>query len=157
MTRREVRDQLFKLLFRIEFQDLAEMDEQTRLFYDGLISDAQEEIDNTKEEAEVEAEAEKICDKALAAMDEVKAKLDKVLEVLPDIDAKLEANMTGWTIERVGKVELAILRLAAYEIEYDEQVPESVAINEAVELAKTYGQDDSSAFINAVLGKLVKK
>ena len=153
MKRREIRDQLFKLLFRIEFQDLSEMDDQTRLFYEGLISDAQEELDDSED---VEKEAEKICDRTLAAMDEVKVKLDNVIEVLPDIDKKLEENMTGWTIDRVGKVELAILRLATYEIIYDEQVPASVAINEAVELAKTYGQDDSSSFVNAVLGKIVK-
>ena len=56
----------------------------------------------------------------------------------------------------MGKVELTILRLAAYEIFYDEQVPAKVAINEAVELAKIYGGEDSPGFINAILGKLVK-
>ena len=62
----------------------------------------------------------------------------------------------GWKVSRMGKVELSIMRLAAYEIRYDEDVPESVAINEAVEMAKTFGGDDSPAFINGVLGKLAK-
>ena len=55
----------------------------------------------------------------------------------------------------MGKVELTILRLALYEIKYDDDVPEKVAINEAVELAKKFGGDDSPAFINGILAKLV--
>lgn len=58
---------------------------------------------------------------------------------------------------RMGKVEVSLLRLATYEILYDEEIPEKVAINEAVELAKRYGTDDSSSFVNGILGELVKK
>ena len=61
----------------------------------------------------------------------------------------------GWKTRRMGKVELTILRLAVYEIQYDEEIPEKVAINEAVELAKKFGRDESPAFINGVLAKLV--
>jgi len=57
----------------------------------------------------------------------------------------------------MGKVDLAILRLAVYEMFFDEDVPVSVAINEAVELGKRFGTDDSSSFINGILGKLAKK
>ena len=57
----------------------------------------------------------------------------------------------------MGKVEVSLLRLATYEILYDEEIPEKVAINEAVELAKRYGTDDSSSFVNGILGELVKK
>ena len=56
----------------------------------------------------------------------------------------------------MGKAELAILRLAVYEMLYDEEVPEGVAIDEAVELAKTYGQGSAGSFVNAVLAKFVK-
>ena len=59
-----------------------------------------------------------------------------------------------WSIERMSKVDLTILRLAYYEMNFDEDIPVKVAINEAVELAKIYGGDDSPAFINGVLGKL---
>ena len=69
---------------------------------------------------------------------------------------RITENITGWTIERIGKVELTILRLAVFEIKYDDEVPVSVAINEAVELAKKYGQNDSSSFVNGVLAKLAK-
>ena len=57
----------------------------------------------------------------------------------------------------MGKVEVSLLRLATYEILYDEEIPEKVAINVAVELAKRYGTDDSSSFVNGILGELVKK
>ncbi len=72
------------------------------------------------------------------------------------IDAVIAANLKGWKISRVSKVNLAILRLAVYEISFDEEVPDSVAINEAVELAKKYGGEDDSAFINGVLGAVVR-
>ena len=60
----------------------------------------------------------------------------------------------GWKTGRMGKAELAILRLAVYELKYDEDVPVKVAINEAVELAKKFGGDESPAFVNGILAKL---
>ena len=75
---------------------------------------------------------------------------------LEKIDEMLNEAATGWKVSRMGKVELTILRLAAYEIYFDEDVPTSVAINEAVEMAKEFGGDESPAFINGVLGKMVK-
>ena len=61
----------------------------------------------------------------------------------------------GWTTERMGKIELTILRLAIYEIKFDEDVPAGVAINEAVEIAKKFGQEESAGFVNGVLAKFV--
>ena len=72
-----------------------------------------------------------------------------------DIDELIASASEGWDIGRIGKVELAILRLATYEAKFDEDIPVSVAINEAVEIAKKYGGEDSPAFINGILGKLV--
>ena len=71
-----------------------------------------------------------------------------------EIDAMLEKVSRGWKLSRMGKVELTILRLAVYEMRFDEDIPEKVAINEAVELSKKFGGDDSPAFINGVLAKL---
>jgi N utilization substance protein B len=67
----------------------------------------------------------------------------------------IDGACRGWKLNRLGKTDLSILRLAVYEICYDESIPEKVAINEAVELAKRYGGDSSSAFINGVLAKIV--
>ncbi|MEH7514882.1 transcription antitermination factor NusB, partial [Gottfriedia acidiceleris] len=69
------------------------------------------------------------------------------------IDEQLASNIESWTIDRLGNVDRNILRIALVEISYLEDVPKSVAINEAIEIAKVYGDDDSSKFINAVLSK----
>ena len=71
-----------------------------------------------------------------------------------ELDREINSSVTGWKTHRMGKAELAIIRLALYEMKYDDEIPLRVAINEAVELAKTYGGEDSSGFVNAVLGKL---
>ena len=75
------------------------------------------------------------------------------VEKLDEIDAMINKQAKGWTTQRMGKVDLTILRLAVYEIVFDEDVPTGVAINEAVELAKRFGQEESSGFVNGVLAK----
>ncbi|WP_088043838.1 transcription antitermination factor NusB [Bacillus sp. EAC] len=70
-----------------------------------------------------------------------------------EIDQKLSSNIESWTIDRLGNVDRNILRIALVEMDYLEDVPKSVSINEAIEIAKIYGDDDSSKFINAVLSK----
>ena len=129
MSRRELREQIFKLLFRVEFNSMEEMPEQEQLFF--------EEEDTAKEE-----------DAAY-----VSEKYNKITEKLTKIDALLNEKAEGWDTTRMSKVDLTILRLAVYEIMYDEAVPTGVAINEAVELAKKFGQDASSGFVNGILAK----
>jgi len=68
----------------------------------------------------------------------------------------LEGISSGWKLNRMGKVDLTILRLAIYEIKFDDTIPTKVAINEAVEIAKLFGGDSSGAFVNGVLAKLAK-
>ena len=75
---------------------------------------------------------------------------------LPEIDEAIEACSIGWKVKRMAKVDLSILRLAYYEMKYDEAVPVSTAINEAVELSKNYGEGNSPSFINGVLAKAAK-
>lgn len=130
MSRREQREQLFKLLFRIEFNEKEEMAEQTAFFF--------EEEENRAAEA---------------VMTRIEEKFHRIMEKLEEIDTALNDRVKGWNTERMGKVDLTILRLAVYEILYDEEIPTGVAINEAVELAKKFGQDSSPAFINGVLAK----
>ena len=72
-----------------------------------------------------------------------------------EIDEKINEVAKGWKTQRMGKADLSILRLAVYEMKYDEEIPVNVAINEAVELAKKFGSDDSPAFVNGILAKLV--
>lgn len=133
MTRRELREQIFKLLFRVEFNSKEEMPEQVRLFF---------------EDEEVEADVKDT--------DEITAKYEKIAEKLEEIDGMIGEKAQGWTIARMGKVDITILRLAVYEIKFDDDIPTSVAINEAVEIAKKFGQDGSAKFINAVLAKFAE-
>ena len=72
------------------------------------------------------------------------------------IDGEIEATSEHWTLMRMPFVDRNILRLAVYEIMFEPDVPHSVAINEAVEMAKVYGGDDSSKFVNGVLGRIAE-
>ena len=129
MSRRELREQIFKLLFRVEFNSMEDMAEQEQLFF--------EDEDAAKEEDAVY----------------ISDKYHKISEKLSEIDSQLNEKVQGWHTDRMNKVDLTILRLAVYEICYDEDVPTGVAINEAVELAKKFGQDASFGFVNGVLAK----
>lgn len=75
-------------------------------------------------------------------------------EKVEEIDAILNEKTTGWKTTRMNKIDLAILRLAVYEMKWDEEVPEKVAINEAVELAKKFSGEEGPAFVNGVLAKI---
>lgn len=131
MSRRELREQIFKMLFRIEFHEGMEMEEQMQLFLE-------EEEEISKEDSEY-----------------IRNKYENIVEHLEEIDASINEKAKGWKTSRMAKVELSLIRLAVYEIQYDEDIPAGVAINEAVELAKQYGADSSPAFINGVLAKFV--
>ncbi len=84
------------------------------------------------------------------------AVFDALSNHLPEVDEALSQAAENWTIERFAKVDLAILRLAVLEIRYVDTIPEAVSINEAVELAKKYGAEESPKFVNGVLGKIVR-
>ena len=72
------------------------------------------------------------------------------------IDEIISKNLVKWTIERISKINLAILRLATAEILFEKDIPEKVSMNEGIELSKKYGEDNSSAFINGVLNSIIK-
>lgn len=131
MGRSELREHIFRILFRIEFQPKEEMEEQLALYL--------EELESAKD----------------TEKEYIRTKYAAIAEKVEMIDEKINASATGWKTSRMGKVDLTILRLAVYEIEWDEEVPQGVAINEAVELAKRYGGEESPSFINGVLGKIV--
>lgn len=131
MGRRELRENIFKLLFRIEFHCEEDMQEQSELFFD--------EIENI----------------GIEDRNYVNEKAFGIMERIGSIDGSIAGISEGWKLERMGKVDLSILRLAYYEMKYDDNIPIGVAINEAVELAKKFGTDDSPAFVNGILAKLV--
>ncbi len=131
MSRREIREQIFKLLFRAEFYEAEELPEQLQLFLEE--QDRKEEKDTLY----------------------IQDKFEQILAHLSRIDEMINEVAQGWKTSRMGKVDLTLIRLAVYEMKYEEDVPVGVAINEAVELAKSYGTDDSASFVNGILAKLV--
>lgn len=130
MSRREIREHLFRMLFRKDFHEDAELNEQIDLYFKSLDKPKEEDLIYLKE------------------------RFQKIMEKIREIDAVLSEASSGWKLNRMGKVDLTIMRLAIYEIKYDEDIPTKVAINEAVEIAKIFGGDSSGSFVNGVLAKL---
>ena len=128
MKRTEMREHIFRMVFSYEFNSDQEMPQQMQLYFEQLDQEPKEE------------DMAYIRDKAL-----------NIILKSEEIDEMLNAHVTGWKTSRMNKVDLSILRLAVYEMKYDEDVPVGVAINEAVELAKKYSGDEGPAFINGVL------
>ena len=82
--------------------------------------------------------------------------IESILQQLPQIDKLLQQAAPEWPLDKINKIDLAILRLATYEILFEDDIPFKVSIDEAVELAKEFGSDSSPAFVNGVLGTIVK-
>jgi hypothetical protein len=108
-------------------------------------------------ELEEEAEEESFSVEAieLSERDKLKKRMEDIIGSIGYIDEKLAEVTTGWSLKRIGRVELSILRIACYEMEFDSNIVANIAINEAVELAKKYAGDEAHSFVNGVLAKLV--
>lgn len=128
MTRRQIREQIFQILFRAEFHPKEEFEEQMELA--------------VRKERATEEE-----------LFYIEKKSADIAEKIEQLDGMINSRAKGWKTSRMPKVDVTLLRLAVYEISFEEEIPLGVAINEAVELAKKYGTDDSPAFINGVLSK----
>lgn len=133
MNRTEIREQAFKLIYSLEIQ----------------------KKENSKEQIELYLESNEIVDqKAIAYIQDAVLGIE---EHKKEILEKIEKNLkSDWKIERISKIDLAILKLAIYEIKYKE-IPFKVVINEAVELAKKYGEESSKNFVNGILASIVKE
>lgn len=141
MSRRELREHMLRMLYQQEFHQAEQRAEQLELYFDNLDMTAEDEDKKVKEPTEEEK-------------DYLIKRLDQIMEYLPQIDDAISHISEGWTLSRMGCIDRAILRLACFEMKYDEEVPVGVAINEAVELAKKYGQENSYGFVNGILAKL---
>lgn len=121
------------MLFQIEFNEAGEMPGASEV----LLRDAGDAAEKDKKY--------------------IQNKYEAVVSRVPEIDRILNENAKGWKTSRMNKVDLTILRLAVYELKWDDEIPVGVAINEAVELAKRFGGDDSPAFVNGVLGRVAEQ
>lgn len=132
MLRSQIREEVFKIMFRLPFVQEGEMEEQ--------VSFSLEELEGKSEDN----------------ITYIKNKVKSILDHIEVIDAKIEECCEGWNLGRIGKAEISIMRIAVYEIMLEEDIPNSVAINEAVELSKLYCDEEAKGFVNAVLGKVEK-
>jgi len=82
--------------------------------------------------------------------------LTGLLDKGDELDARISAKSPNWSISRMGKIDLAIIRLAAYELIYREDIPKNVTINEAIEIAKKFGSEESPAFVNGILDEIAR-
>lgn len=133
MNRSDMREYAFKLIYSLEIQKVDNIQEQVDLYF---------ESNNIKDE-----EAKKYITDAILGIEKNKA------EILSDIEKNLKEE---WKLNRISKMDLSVLKLAIYEIKFSE-VPYKVSINEAVELAKKYGEDKSKKFVNGILASIVKE
>lgn len=133
MSRREARDTAFKLVFEIPFHGCNYKD-RIDFFIDNL------DVELSDSDKEYVRKSVEIC-----------------FENLEHIDAKIAPLLKKWTISRIPKVSLSALRLGVAEMLYFDEIPYQVSINEAIELAKQYGDDDAPAFVNGVLDKIAKQ
>lgn len=139
MGRRGLREHIFKLLFMSEFHPEEELSDQADIYLDEGIC-LEDGIGTLKEEDR----------------EYMRTKYQAIREKIPEIDGALNEIARKWKTSRMSRVDLNILRLAVYEIRYDPDVPEKVAANEAVEIAKRYGREGSASFINGLLGKIIR-
>lgn len=130
MNKSNLREEIFKLVYSLEVQ---KEDESSQI---DLYLENSEFSDKEKEKIK-----EEVC---------------KIIDLKEDIENQISKNLkSGWSIERISKVNISILRIAIYEMIYG-KLPYKVVINEAVELAKKYGEEVSASFINGVLASVVK-
>ena len=130
MNRTELREHILKLLFQEEFKKEEDMQEHLKYYFMTLENAADKDKDYIQE------------------------KYEAVAGHIAEIDELINQYAKGWKTTRMNKEDLAVLRLAVYEMKWDEDVPTGVAINEAVNLAKKYSSEDGASFVNGVLAKL---
>ena len=133
MNRTQMRENAFKLLYSLEVQKKQNLEEQIDLYLQSNEIEDEEAITYIKD--------------AIMGIEKNQEQIQSAIE------ANLKSN---WKIDRISKVNLSILKLAIYEIKYT-KVPFKVAINEAVELAKRYGEENAKTFVNGILASIVKE
>ncbi|MDD6790498.1 MAG: transcription antitermination factor NusB [Lachnospira sp.] len=143
MSRSLLREHAFRILFEAAFYDPNSLSGQADLYFQHAADDPEDEGMTLRQTAFTEADKECIREKVINAAVHI-----------PQIDEKINAVSKGWPTDRLGTAELTILRLGISEMLYDPDIPVGVAIDEAVELAKKYGQSSSPALVNGIMSKL---
>ena len=129
MTRREARELIMKMLYEMTFHP----EKDANLLLEGYTQDMKGKV-----------------------KDFIVNEFNGVFQHQEEIDSIIEASSTNWSINRIAKVDHMLLRMAVYELKWGEDIPQKVAINEAIEIAKVYSTDKSPKFINGILGNIAK-
>ena len=174
MTFKEIRDHKFKILFMYDilkgdidfamsnyFENMPYIDDEnndnSNLTRNSHLNVAKVIISEKSEFANESDKAVTISLNEESNIRDIKSKIKDLISKVSIIDDIIEKSLASWEIKRVGKAELTIIRLAVYEMYYDSSIDIPVAINEAVELAKVYGDEKASRFVNGVLSTIYKK
>lgn len=150
MSRKLAREIAFKVVFSSNFQT---ENEDSKNLIEDLVNDKY--LLEEKEAVENENVKEAIQDITSEDKKYIEEVIAGISDKITELDEKIKIHLKGWTMDRIGKTDLAILRLAIYEILYRDDIPYKVSINEAVELAKLFCDETSPAFINGVLAGVV--
>lgn len=129
MTRRKARELIMQMLFERDFHEDTERDD--------LFNQRMQEIEDSNSKAFIEKEYKGI------------------IAHLEEIDETIQKYSQNWSLKRIAKVDLMILRLAVYELLWEKDIPKKVVVNEALEIAKTYSTEKSPKFINGILGQVI--
>lgn len=154
MNRRKSRELVMKLLFQMTINKEDFKDVIVNLKENIELDKSELQIAGIEGENEIDPENIDLKD---IDMEYVIRVLKGVQENKEAIDKKIENHLINWKLSRLSKLDIAILRVCTYEFLYEENIPKSVSINEAIELAKRYSGDKSAAFINGVLGSMIKE
>ncbi len=130
MSRKKAREGLVSLMYQSSFEELNE--DKVNIFIDNFGFEEDE-------------------------IDFIKSGFQSIEKNLETIDNTISSNLRNWSIDRLFRLDLSILRVAVYEILYADNIPNEVAINEAVEIAKKFGTTDSSKLINGILGTIIRR
>lgn len=141
MSRRIAREYVAQFLYTLDFNKDEDVEELLLNFFE------------SRQNIETDDETQKLKDNDKQFIIEL---IQGTLSKLTDIDAVISANSLDWTLDRIARVDLSILRMAVYEIMYRDDIPDSVTANEAIELAKRLSTEESGSFINGIVGKVIK-
>jgi N utilization substance protein B len=138
-TRRRAREFALQILYQLDVQEQLSDDQAIGMFWRNFAATAEAEGATVADLGEIQPFAEKL--------------VRGVREHLADLDAQIQGASKNWRLERMARVDRNLLRLALYELKHVDDVPAKVAINEAIEIAKRYGTNESSAFVNGILDR----
>lgn len=175
MTFKEIRDHKFKILF-MYYLNKTDIDQLILNYFENIPYEEEDDENSYTKDAsrthkniakvvidEDDENVKNVSDAAIYIelteednLNDIKTKIKDIISKTDEIDRMISDNLESWDIKRVGKAELTIIRLALYEMYYDKSIDVKVAINEAIELAKVYGEDKSPKFVNGVLATIYK-